>query len=119
MSKKRVATFVLIAGGLLVADWILGMLVVRRVLHKWVYLLANIPFGLVYVWTESLWVGSSYQWLGHAVSESLISVAQLAAVGAQALVYYGLWELWSRKRDSASRLGRDNCGWSDSVKCLV
>ena len=103
MSKKRVATLILIAGVLLVIDWILGVFVVRRILPNWVYLLANIPFGVVYVWTESQWVGSQYRVLGHAVSESLIGFAQLSAVGAQALVYYGIWEVWSRKRHSALR----------------
>ena len=106
MSKKKVATLILIAGVLLVIDWILGVFVVHGILPSWVYLLANIPFRAVYIWTESLWVGSQYQVLGHAVSESLIAIAQLSAVGAQALVYFGIWEVWSRKRHSALRSPR-------------
>ena len=106
MSKKKVATLILIAGVLLMIDWILGVFVAHGILPNWVYLLANIPFGIVYVWTESQWVGSQYQVLGHAVSESWIGIAQLSAVGAQALVYFGIWEVWSRKRHSALRSPR-------------
>jgi hypothetical protein len=106
MSRKKVATLFLIAGVLLVIDWILGVFVVQRILPNWVYLLANIPFGVVYVWTESQWVGSQYQVLGRAVSEPWIGIAQLSAVGAQALVYFGIWEVWSRKRHPALRSPR-------------
>ena len=98
MNTKRLATFFLIAGVLLVIDWILGVCIVQRILPNWVYLLANMPFGGIYVWTESQWTGNQYQILGRAVNESWISLAQLLAVGAQALVYFGIWELWKGKR---------------------
>jgi hypothetical protein len=106
MSKKKVATLILIAGVLLVIDWILGVFVAQGILPNLVYLLANIPFGVVYVWTESQWVGSQYQVFSRAVSESRIGIAQLSAVGTQALVYFGIWEVLSRKRHSALRSPR-------------
>ena len=98
MNTKRVAAFFLIAGSLLVIDWILGVLIVQRTLPNWVYLLANLPFGVVYVWTESQWVVNHYQILGRSVNDLWIALAQFSAVGAQALVYLGIWELLKRKR---------------------
>ena len=98
MYTKRLATFFLIAGGLFVIDWILGMCIVQKIFPQWVYLLANMPFGVIYVLTESQWMGNQYQILGRAVNESWIYLAQLLAVGTQALVYFGIWERWKGKR---------------------
>lgn len=96
--KKKVITFLVILGILLVIDFILGMLIVHKYLPRWIFLLANIPFGAVYVWTESLWVGSYYQLNGQAVRESVIGIAQMSSLGAQVIFYFVIWEIWSRKR---------------------
>jgi hypothetical protein len=53
MSAKSVATFFLNAGVLLVSDRVLGVPVVQGSLSGRVCPLANIPSGIVDVWTES------------------------------------------------------------------
>jgi hypothetical protein len=99
MKRRKVAAFLLITFVLLVIDWILGVLIVQGMIPHWVYLPANIPFGVIYVWTEAQWVGDHYQLLGRAVNDIWVNIAQFSAIGFQALVYYGIWEVWKRKHD--------------------
>ena len=61
-------------------------------------IVVNPPFGAVYTWTESLWDKTSYIYNGQIVDEGLIMAAQVAAVLAQAVLFYGVWWLWKRVR---------------------
>ena len=99
MTRKDIINLFLVAGTLLVLDWILGVLIVRRILPGWLYLIANMPLGIVYVWTEAQWSGGHYQILGMTFDD--LSGVQEAAVYAQALVYSGFWRLWVTRRRRA------------------
>lgn len=98
MNRKNLNVLVGMVVGLLVLDWVLGALITSGALPSWLYLLANLPFGIVYVWTEAHWVGTYYEIGGRIVQESVIAAAQLAAVGVQAVLYFGLWLLWKQRR---------------------
>jgi hypothetical protein len=52
MNIKR---YLLIASVLLVIDWTLGALHAERILPLWPFLVFNFPFGIPFVWVESLW----------------------------------------------------------------
>lgn len=91
---NKLTALAVIAVGLTGLDWGLGMLIVRGVLPAWLMAVANLPFGLVYVWTEAQWAGGNYVFDGRVVGEDLVMAAQCLALGAQVLVYYGAWLVW-------------------------
>jgi hypothetical protein len=75
------------------------MLIVYDRLPTWAMLLANLPFGGVYVWTESLWQGEGYK-----IGEDAVFVLQLGAHIAQIFLYYGAWLVWKRVRWKPAQL---------------
>jgi hypothetical protein len=87
--------FAFLAATILVA-WGAGMLIVRDILPRWAMIIVNPPFGAIYTWTESLWDKTSYIHNGQIVDEGLVMVAQVTAVLAQAILFYGTWWLWKR-----------------------
>jgi hypothetical protein len=80
-------------------NWVLGSLIVRDKLPTWAMLLANPPFGYVYVWTESLWLGEGYQ-----IGEKAVMVWQLGAHLAQIFLYFGAWLIWEWYRSKPVQL---------------
>jgi len=65
-------------------------------LPLWVFLLANVPFGGVYVWMESSWVGTRYVMLGHNVGDGVSLLISAGVVLAQGGLYSFLWSRWQR-----------------------
>jgi len=99
MCKKYLKVFVGIAVTLTLVNWGLGLLIVRDKLPTWVMLLANPPFGYVYVWTESLWQGE-----GYSIGEGVVMWLQLGAHIAQIFLYYGAWIVWEWYRRKPAQL---------------
>ncbi|GEM_PF-3184993 len=79
---------------LTVLDWILGSLIVRDMLPAWAMLLANPPFGYVYVYTESLWMSGNYVLNGQIIGEGYVNHLQLVAHLAQISLYFVVWWFW-------------------------
>jgi len=94
MCGKYLKVFIGIALTLTLVNWVLGSLIVRDKLPAGAMLLANPPFGCVYIWTESLWQGESYALEGQAISEGVVMLWQLGAHIAQIFLYYGAWLVW-------------------------
>ena len=93
MCNKYLKVFIGIAVTLTLVNWVLCSLIVRDKLPVWVILLANPPFGGVYMWTESLWLGE-----GYLIGEQIVGELQLGAHIAQIFLYYGAWLVWERYR---------------------
>jgi hypothetical protein len=89
--------FAILAATILVS-WGTGMLIVRGTLPRWAMIVVNPPFGAVYTWTESLWEKTSYIYNGQIVDEGLVMGAQVLAILAQAILFYGAWWLWKQAR---------------------
>ena len=89
MWKKYLKVFIGIAVTLTLVDWVLGSLIVDDKLPVWAMLLVNPPFGYVYVWTESLWLGEGYK-----IGEEVVMRLQLGAHLAQIFFYYVAWLVW-------------------------
>ena len=104
MCNKYLKVFIWIAVTLTLVNWVLGSLIVRDKLPAWAMLLANPPFGCVYMWTESLWQGQSYQLDGQTISEGLVMWWQLGAHIAQIFLYYGAWLVWEWYRRKPAQL---------------
>lgn len=102
MNKQNLKALIVIAVALTIVSWVLGMLIVRKILPAWAMLAANIPFGYVYVWTEAHWADGNYIVDGKIVSENLMLQALLIAHVAQICLYYSIWLM--RKRFSQMRL---------------
>jgi len=94
MTRNKVAPFFLIAAALLVIDSGLGAGCAAGKLPHLVFFLANIPFGGIYVWMESQWVGTHYVVFGRRVGDLTSLIVFLGVVFAQACVYFGLWNIW-------------------------
>ena len=73
------------------------MLCASGTLPDWTFLLLNVPFGAIYVWMESSWVGTHYEMLGRTVGDVGSGVLFLFVVMAQSLCYFALYE-WLRNR---------------------
>ncbi len=98
MQVRRLRNLALIAGTLLALDWLIGVLCASGILPPWVFFLPNIPFGALYVWLESSWVGTHYEILGHIVGDIESLAVFLFIVVAQSLLYFALLEQWMKKR---------------------
>ena len=96
--NRRWIGFALLLIALLVIDWIAGVLITHDVLPIWVYVILNVPFGIVYVLSRFLWTGVRYELLGQPIAGMWISAVQLLAVIAQAVVYWLVWR-WLRQRN--------------------
>jgi hypothetical protein len=67
-------------------------------LPSWTFFMANIPFGLVYIWSGDQWAGGYYELLGKPVSDLPIMMANFLAIIAQAVLYNAIWVGWRRER---------------------
>jgi hypothetical protein len=99
MNFKR---YLLFAGAMLLADWILGALHAARIIPLWSFLIFNFPFGAPYVWFESHWAGTSYRFGAQFADELWAFVAWLFAVLAQAWLYTVLLARYRAKRHALS-----------------
>ncbi len=108
MRSHRISAFVAIAMFLLLVDLLLGVAMVEG-FPKIVYLLVNFPFGAVYLWFESHWVGTRYVISGQTVSETWSFVAFFGSVFAQACLYWVLWVLWDRRYQRRKRRRQGLC----------
>ena len=106
MWKKYLKVFIGIAVILTLVNWGVGFLIVQDELPLWTMLLANPPFGYVYVWTESLWQGEGYKILG----EEVVMRLQLGALIAQIFLYYGAWLTWNWYRRKPQLQEKDQSG---------
>ena len=91
--------FAILAATIVIA-WVTGMLIVRDILPRWAMIVVNPPFGVVYTWTESLWVmgKGNYYLNGQIISDGQIATIQNLAEIAQAILFYAVWWLWKRVR---------------------
>jgi hypothetical protein len=87
-----------IAAALFVIDWILGALIVARVLPWWTFPVVNLPFGFIYTWLESDWTGSSYVVNGRFVSDSVAMLTLPATVLPQAMLYAAVCRLLRHRK---------------------
>jgi diacylglycerol kinase len=99
MRTRLLQHLVIIGVVVLILDWILGAMCASGMLPEWAFLLFNIPFGAIYVWMESSWVGTHYRMLGQNVGDIGSGVVFLFVVMAQSLCYFALYE-WLRKKCS-------------------
>jgi hypothetical protein len=103
LNSKTVITktkqYLKIVAVLLLVDWVLGAAHANHLVPPWTFLLANFPFGAIFVWLESHWTGNQYRIGDQVVSEMWPFVSFFATVFAQAWLYYLLFGLW-RKRPS-------------------
>lgn len=99
MSGKKVLAILLIVVVLLAIDWLLGVTTAARVVPYWVFFLANIPFGAVYIWFEAQWTGSNYVIAGQIVDEIWSFVVFLAVILAQASLYFAILNSWKNRRN--------------------
>ena len=98
MKIKLLRNLVVIGVAVLILDWILGAMCASGALPHWVFLLFNIPFGVLYVWMESSWVGTHYEMLGYTFGDVGSLIVFLFVVAAQSLCYFALHEWWRKKR---------------------
>ena len=95
MKTKTLRPLAVIGMTVLVLDWIMGVMCASDLLPHWVFLLFNLPFGALYVWMESSWVGTHYEMLGYTFGDIGSGVVFLFTVMAQSLVYFAL-DQWRR-----------------------
>lgn len=103
MLVKYLKAFIGIAAALTLVIIVLGSVIVRDILPTWVMLIVNPPFGIVYVWTESLWMGE-----GYSIGEKAVSAWQWGAYSSQIFLYFGLWFVWDRYRRKPEQHRKNN-----------
>ncbi len=97
MNFKR---YLVIATAMLALDWTLGALQTAHIIPLWSFLLLNFPFGLPFVWLESHWASTHYEFAGQYFGEYWSFAALFFAIFAQAWLYtvlYGRWRGGTRK----------------------
>jgi hypothetical protein len=90
--------FAVILPVLLLLDWVIGGMTVAGLLPKWVFAVANVPFGIVNVWFESHWTGNQYLF-GHPVSDGVSLLIFVTVIIAQAILYTAIYTV-ARRRPS-------------------
>jgi hypothetical protein len=106
--RKNLIPYLIIICGTIVVDWILGVLCASGIIPLWTFLIANFPFGGLYVWMESSWVGTHYEMHGRFINisdEASFVIFGISAL-AQASLYYFLW-YWFKIR-KINRLALSN-----------
>jgi hypothetical protein len=103
MRFKKLMPYVAIIGATLIIDWGLGMLCASGVAPLWTFLVANFPFGGVYVWMESSWAGTHYVMLGQRVGDVGALIIWAVVALAQAGLYCVLWHLFAARRQRSSK----------------
>jgi hypothetical protein len=101
MRVKDRVTYAGIVVATLVVDWGLGMLCASGVAPLWTFLVANSPFGAVYVWMESSWSGTHYVMLGQRAGDIGSLIIWAAVALAQGSLYCVLWHVLTGKRPRA------------------
>ena len=96
--KGYLPDFFVIFAVVFLADWILGVLSSAGPVFKWIFLVFNIPFGVIYVWMESSYVGDTAYLLGARIGEFGGLLIFIFIVLAQSLVYLFLYERVIKKR---------------------
>jgi hypothetical protein len=108
VTHSAVRRFAAVCAVLLVVDWALGVLCARGVLPLWVFLLANLPLGVLYVGLELTWTGTRYVVLGRTVGEMTSLAVFLGVVVGQSLLCFGLLQrLWTSRRPREHRAAGD------------
>jgi hypothetical protein len=104
--KPRVFRHLAVIGiTMLVLDWIMGAMCAAGTLPHWVFLLSNLPFGALYVWMESSWVGTRYEMFGRTIGDIGSGLVFLFTVMAQSLAYTFLYEWWRIRQDRRASAG--------------
>jgi len=98
MKMKLLRDLAVIGVAVLILDWMLGAMCASGGMPRWVFLLFNIPFGAMYVWMESSWVGTHYEMLGYTFGDVGSLIVLLFVIAAQSLFYFALYEWWRPKR---------------------
>ena len=101
MRFKDLMPYAVIVVATLVVDWSLGMLCASGVAPLWTFLVANFPFGGVYVWMESSWSGTHYVMLGETVGDVGSLIIWAAVAFAQAGLYCVLWHLFTARKQKS------------------
>ena len=105
--KKLISYFIIICSTTVI-DWILAVLCTAKIIPLWTYLVANFPFGGLYVWMESSWVGTHYEMHGRFINisdEASFVIFGISVLG-QACLYCFLW-YWFKIR-KINRLALSN-----------
>ncbi len=98
MKQQWLQHLVVIGVSVFILDWVLGGLCASGALPAWAFLPLNIPFGALYVWMESSWVGTRYEMLGRTVGDAGSLILFLFVVLAQSLCYFAFFEWILRRR---------------------
>jgi hypothetical protein len=100
-NRRNLIPYLVIINGTVIIDWILGVLCASGIIPLWTFLVANFPFGGLYVWMESSWVGTHYVMLGRNVGDfGSLFIFGFAVLG-QAGLYCILWRWfvqWNHRR---------------------
>ena len=100
-NRRNLFPYLIIISGTIIIYWILGVLCASGIIPLWTFLVANFPFGGLYVWMESSWVGTHYVMLGRTFDDlGSLAIFGVAALG-QACVYCFLWHWfirWNQRR---------------------
>jgi hypothetical protein len=95
---KKFLSYLIIICGTTIMDWMLAVLCVYKIIPLWFYLIPNFPFGGLYVWMESSWVGTHYVMLGHIVGDFGSLVIFVISAFGQACLYCFLWHWYSIRK---------------------
>ncbi|MFB3895582.1 MAG: hypothetical protein ACE14V_04690 [bacterium] len=93
--RKRMPYLIIICGTIII-DWILGALCATKLLPIWIYLIANLPFGGLYVWMVSSWNGTNTVMLGHRIGDIEGLVIFGIAILSQSGFYCWLWHRYAK-----------------------
>jgi len=92
------ADFFVIAAVVFLVDVFVGAMGGLSPIFKWIFLALNIPFGTIYVWMESSYIGDATYMLGLKIGEIASMFIFLFIVLAQSLVYLGVYERMKKNR---------------------
>lgn len=88
-NRRNMISYLVIISGTVIIDWILGVLCASGIAPLWTFLVANFPFGGLYVWMESSWVGTHYEMHGRILNitdEASLAIFGISVLG-QACLY--------------------------------
>ena len=98
MKSNGFKRYILIFGVLFLLDWILGAVQANRIIPTWFFLIFNFPFGILYVWMEYSWSGTSYLIFGYRVGDLGSLGIFLTVVLLQSYLYYWAYTRWLYKK---------------------
>lgn len=104
-------TYLAVALGLFVADWVLGVARIHWPAFLPLFFLVNFPAGIAFLWLErrdTLWW---HERLGWAINDEVgQSIAFLGMVAVQAALYAGLFTVYSRRRPRTRGISAQRTG---------